>query len=155
MTFSFLSLEDRPQLIPRAAAWFHEKWKIPEETYLDSMQDSLSAPLPTWYIVVEGDLIQNGRIIAGAGVIENDFHDRRDLSPNLCALYVEEAYRGRGIARSLLNFVYSDMRDRGFATLYLLTEHTDFYEKCGWQFLCMAQGDGEDHLSRMYVHRMR
>ena len=152
MTCSFLSLGDHPQLIPRAAAWFHEKWQIPEKTYLDSMHASLGASIPTWYLVIEGDFISTGHIIAGAGVIENDFHDRRDLSPNLCALYVEEDYRGRGIARSLLDFVCSDMRDHGYATLYLLTDHTDFYEKCGWEYLCTVQGDGEDHLSRMYVH---
>lgn len=23
----------------------------------------------------------------------------------------------------------------------------------GWEFLCMVQGDGEDHPSRMYIHR--
>lgn len=32
------------------------------------------------------------------GSIENDFHDRKDLTPNICAVYTEEAYRGRGIA---------------------------------------------------------
>ena len=35
--------------------------------------------------------------IGGMGVIENDFHDRKDLMPNVCAVYTEEAYRGRGI----------------------------------------------------------
>ena len=49
--------------------------------------------VPQWYVVVQGD-----KIIAGLGVIENDFHDRKDLSPNVCAVYVEEAYRCRGIA---------------------------------------------------------
>ena len=34
--------------------------------------------------------------ISGAGVIENDFHDRKDLTPNLCALFVEERKCGRG-----------------------------------------------------------
>ena len=38
-------------------------------------------------------------------------------------------------------------------TLYLLTDHTGFYERCGWEFFCMAQGDGEEAPSRMYVHR--
>lgn len=31
------------------------------------------------------------------GSIANDFHDRKDLTPNICAVYTEEAYRGRGI----------------------------------------------------------
>ena len=45
------------------------------------------------------------------------------------------------------------MRERGIGTLYLLTDHTAFYERYGWEFLCMVQGDGEPELSRMYVHR--
>lgn len=32
------------------------------------------------------------------GSIANDFHDRKDLTPNICVVYTEEAYRGRGIA---------------------------------------------------------
>ena len=45
------------------------------------------------------------------GVIENDFHDRKDLAPNVCAVYVEQEYRRRGIAGKLLNDVCEDMDD--------------------------------------------
>ena len=41
----------------------------------------------------------------------------------------------------------------GVDTLYLLTDHASFYERYGWRFLCMAQGDGEPKPSRMYVHQ--
>ena len=46
-----------------------------------------------------------------------------------------------------------DMKKRGINTLYLLTDHNSFYERYGWEFFCMVQGDGEDTMSRMYVHR--
>ena len=46
------------------------------------------------------------------------------------------------------------MRERGIDTLYLLTDHDSFYERYGWEFFCMARGDGEAELSRMYVHRV-
>ena len=104
---------------------------------------------PQWYVAVE-----DGRIIGGLGVIENDFHDRKDLAPNVCAVYTEPDCRGRGIAGALLAHVCQDMHRRGVGTLYLLTDHTSFYERYGWEFLCMAQGDGEEELSRLYVHRM-
>ena len=51
----------------------------------------------------------------------------------------------------VLDFVCRDLRDMGIATLYLLTDHTSFYEHCGWKFLCMVQGDREEEMSRMYV----
>ena len=94
------------------------------------------------------------KIIGGLGVIENYFHDRKDLAPNVCAVYVEEEYRGRGIAGRLLGHVCRDMEGKGISTLYLLTGHTSFYERYGWEFLCMAQGYGEEQMSRVYVHRM-
>ena len=31
--------------------------------------------------------------------------------------------------------------------------HTGFYERYGWEFFCLAQGDGEDHPTRLYIHR--
>lgn len=57
----------------------------------------------------------------------------------------------RGIAGKMLNFVCEDMKRKGVDTLYFLTDHTSFYERYGWEFLCMVQRDGEDEMSRMYI----
>ena len=143
-------LSDRPELKDTMARWFHEKWGIPLEAYLESMNACIqaSAPVPQWYAAME-----DGRIVGGMGVIENDFHDRKDLAPNVCAVYTEEAYRCRGIAGELINFVCADMKEKGVEPLYLLTDHTGFYERYGWEFLCMVQGDGEPEMSRMYIHK--
>ena len=100
-----------------------------------------------WYLCIDGN-----RIIGGMGVIENDFHDRKDLTPNVCAVYTEEAYRGQGIAGQLLNMVVENMRDKGISPLYLVTDHTGFYERYGWAFFCMVQGDDETGMTRMYIH---
>lgn len=150
MNCEIIRLTDKPELKEQAAGWFHEKWGIPLEAYRESMNACLNGktPVPAWYLAMEND-----RIIGGLGVIENDFHDRKDLTPNVCAVYTEEDYRCLGIAGALLRFVCDDMRAKGIGTLYLVTDHTSFYERCGWEFLCMVQGDGEPGLSRMYVHR--
>ena len=146
--YSFITLRDRPELKSMAAAWFHSKWSAPEEAYLECMDRYLNRQTELgWYLCLDGD-----RIIGGLGVIENDFHDRKDLTPNICAVYTEEAYRGQGIAGCLLNQAVEDLRAKGISPVYLLTEHTGFYERYGWEFLCMVQGDGESYLSRMYVH---
>ena len=147
--YTICRLTDQPGLKFRAAGWFHEKWGIPAEAYLESMDQCLAgkAPVPQWYVVLE-----DGEIIAGLGVIENDFHNRKDLTPNVCAVYVEEEYRCRGIAGQMLEFVCTDMKEKGIGTLYLVTDHTSFYERYGWRFLCMVQGDGEPDMTRMYIH---
>lgn len=128
--------------------WFHQKWQYPLETYEESIEACITQDLavPQWYLAMDGDIIAGG-----LGVIENDYHNRKDLTPNVCAVYVEKAFRCRGIAGELLNLVRADMKEKGVDTLYLLTDHTSFYERYGWQFLCMVQGDGEPDMSRMYA----
>ena len=149
-TYRIIRISDSPALLDSAAQWFHEKWGVPAEAYRESMEASLDGEnvVPQWYVAME-----SGQIIAGMGVIENDFHDRKDLAPNVCAVYTEPDFRGRGLAGALLNFVCEDMAGRGITTLYLLTDHTGFYERYGWEFFCMARGDGEDEPSRMYIHK--
>ena len=150
MSLELVRLTDRPQLKERAAQWFHQKWGVPLAAYQESMKQCLSArsPVPQWYLAMEGE-----RIAGGMGVIENDFHNRKDLAPNVCAVYTEPDRRGKGIAGALLRFVCDDMAGQGIRTLYLLTDHTGFYERYGWEFYCMVQGDGEEAPSRMYRHR--
>ena len=129
MALQLVRLTDRPQLKEQAAQWFHQKWGVPLAAYQESMEQCLSArsPVPQWYLAMEGE-----RIVGGMGVIENDFHDRKDLSPNVCAVYTEPDCRGQGIARKLLAFVCADMKEKGIDTLYLLTDHTSLYERYGW-----------------------
>lgn len=105
------------------------------------------ANVPQWYCVLD-----SARIIGGLGVIENDFHDRKDLAPNVCAVYVEEEYRCRGIAGLMLNFVCEDMKKRGIEPLYLVTDHTSFYERYGWEFFCPVKEDGGE-TTRLYIHK--
>lgn len=147
--FTYITLRERPELKVPAAQWFHSKWGVPVQAYLACMDAYLQSKTEYgWYLCLKED-----QIIAGMGVIENDFHNRKDLTPNVCAVYTEKAYRCRGIAGRLLNMVVSDMKAKGITPIYLVTDHTGFYERYGWQFLCMVQGDGEDHLTRMYIHR--
>ncbi|MDE6208169.1 MAG: GNAT family N-acetyltransferase [Lachnospiraceae bacterium] len=145
-----VKLREHGELAQRAAEWFHQKWGIPMEAYAESIDACITnrEAVPQWYIVMENDTI-----IGGLGVIENDFHNRKDLTPNVCAVYVEEEYRCQGIAGEMLNFVCMDMKKKGIDTLYLVTDHTSFYERYGWKFLCMVQGDGEQDMSRMYIHK--
>ncbi len=148
--YRLLRLREHPEKAEALALWFSQKWGIPCEAYRESMTACLlgAAPVPQWYGVWAGD-----RIAAGLGVIENDFHNRPDLAPNVCAVYTEPADRCRGLAGRLLQTVCDDMKAMGVDTLYLLTDHTSFYERYGWEYLCPVQGDGEETLSRMYRHR--
>jgi len=147
--YTYIALREMPQLKNRAAGWFHSKWGVPQEAYLECMDAYLSNETELgWYLCLDGD-----RIIGGLGAIENDFHDRKDLTPNVCAVYTEEEYRCKGIAGHLLGIVVNDLKSKGISPIYLVTDHTSFYERYGWDFFCMVQGDGEPQMARMYIHR--
>lgn len=152
MEYQIVRLIDKPEMKEKMANWFSEKWSVPLQAYLDSMEDCLSRtnPIPQWYVAVE-----DSRIIGGLGVIENDFHNRKELTPNVCAVYTEADKRCQGVAGALLRYVCDDMKAKGIDALYLVTDHTAFYERYGLEFLCMVQSDGETDLSRMYVHRIQ
>ena len=120
--YHLISLGEQPQWKKRAAAWFHEKWGVPQQAYLDCME-------------------------------ENDFHQRTDLAPNLCAVYTEPEYRRQGIAGRLLARAVADLRAQGIAPVYLLTDLVGFYERYGWAFFCMAQCTDAPICSRIYIHR--
>ena len=146
-TFQYINLRERPELKNKAAQWFHEKWGVPAEAYLECMEDYLSGNTENgWYLCLDGE-----KIVGGMGVIENDFHERKDLSPNVCAVFTESDYRKQGIAGKLLDMTVEDMRSKGVTPLYLVTDHTGFYERYGWEFLCMVQGSDPEP-TRMYVH---
>ena len=148
-----VSIRDHKEMARQAARWFSSKWDVPVEAYEESMEECIKKgkdqAVPQWYITLE-----NGKITGGIGVIENDYHDRKDLTPNICALYVEEGYRCRGIAGRMLDFAAADMKSFGIDKLYLITNHTSFYERYDWNFLCMVQPDGEPEMIRMYVKRL-
>lgn len=148
MEYTLLRLSDRPELKNEAAEWFHRQWGIPLSAYVDSMDECLAGgkSVPQWYMAVA-----DGAIVGGLGVIENDFHERHDLAPNVCAVFTDEKYRCRGIAGGVLDLVCWDMKVRGIGTLYLVTDHVGFYERYGWSFLCHVKCD-DGSVSRMYTH---
>ena len=127
MSLQFLSLSERPELKEYAADWFHNKWGVSKEAYLKCMDAYLSGDTEYgWYICLNED-----KIVGGVGVIENDFHNRKDLKPNICAVYTEKNYRKQGIAGRLLHMTVEDLRSKGISPVYLVTDHTGFYERYG------------------------
>ncbi len=89
--------------------------------------------LPEWWVAYEG-----GTPVGCVGLITNDFISRMDLMPWLCALYVNEDKRGRGIAGKLIACVKEYAGKNGFSHIYLATDHVSFYEKYGGT--CIGEG---------------
>ncbi len=140
------SLRENPSALERVIGWFSGHWGN-EAVYRDCMTACLSSdsPLPQWYWL-EDDA---GTVVGGAGLITNDFNARMDLWPWLCALYIEEAYRGRALGARLLDHAKREAVRLGFSDLYLATDHVGYYEKYGFVYIGET-GDPFGGSSRIY-----
>jgi len=149
--YTIVAIRDRQELKETAANWFHNKWRVPVQAYLDSMSenDGNKTGVPQWYLALD----ESGGILGGLGVIENDFHKRPDLAPNIAAVYVEEHARMQGISRALLDHVCAELKAFGRENAYLITTHTQYYEHCGFEFFTMVEED-DGGMVRMYRRKL-
>lgn len=133
-----LAVRERPELLTRAVDYFSSKWGIERKIYEESITDSLttSKPTPRWYLMMKDD-----EIIGSYGLIENDFMVRKDLTPWLCALYVEEKERRRGLGGKLLDHGRREAAKLCFPKVYLCTDHAGYYERYGWRFFGMEESE--------------
>lgn len=133
MKTKLYSIRQIPEYRERAIDWFASKWGIDRAEYEKSFDDCLkrNGLLPQWYVLLD----QNGKIAGGCGLIQNDFIDRTDLFPYLCALFVEPHARGNALGAVLLDHARREGARLGFAKLYLCTDHTSYYERYGWRFI--------------------
>ena len=67
--------------------------------------------------------------------MSDDLNSRPDLYPWLINVYVDEKFRGRNVARELMNTVKENAKELGLTELYLYTKHVGLYEKFGWKFI--------------------
>lgn len=131
-----ISIRKHPEYKDQAIAYFQKSWKgvdpIIQEQAISFSAGALDF-LPQWYL-----LLKENTIIGCAGLITNDFISRGDLYPWLCALFIDENYRGKAYAILLMEKVKEDTRSFGFKNLYLCTSLENYYEKYGFKYI----GDG-------------
>lgn len=98
------SLRKTPKLLRPAINYFQIKWanKDTKMIYEDCLAHALETenPLLQWYLLYDRE-----KNIGCAGLITNDFISRMDLYLWLCALYIEENYRGRNYPEILMTHI--------------------------------------------------
>lgn len=143
-----ISVRKNPEYREKAISYIQQKWSLIDPViYENSITHSISSQsaLPQWYL-----LESDSKIIGCAGLITNDFISRMDLYPWLCALYIDEYYRGNNYASLLINQAINDSRNAGFRNLYLCTDLMEYYERFGFQYIGQGYHPWEEE-SKIYT----
>ena len=60
---TYITLRDKPEWEEKAAAWFHSKWGVPEEAYIECMTEYLNGATEYGgYLCADGDRIVGERL---------------------------------------------------------------------------------------------
>jgi len=142
-----ISVRENPEYKDNIIQYFQNSWsEIAPIIYEDCISHSINAKdsIPQWYV-----LENNNEIIGCAGLITNDFISRMDLYPWVCAIFIEEKYRGNNYSKLLIEKAKEDSKKAGFQNLYLCTDHIGFYEKIGFKYIGQGYHPWEEE-SRIY-----
>lgn len=143
------NLKRHPQHREQVIAWL---WKAfgnekSRAFYASVVDSSLNgADLPLTFIALD-----KGQVVGTVGLWRCDLISRQDLTPWLAALYVDEAWRDKGLGRQLQTFVTEYSRQAGYDELYLWSTFSGYYDRHGWNLI----GDALDYpdISVRLYHR--
>ncbi len=121
------------------AEWAHFDPDFTVETRTAALtQIAAHAGIPSIYVATE-----KSALCGTAALVEHDMDDHPELSPWLSAVFVKEAWRGRGIAKALVRHCEQKAHHAGAEKLYLFTEFAaKLYATLGWKTLerCYYKG---------------
>ena len=126
-----INIKDNPEYKEQFIEYFVLRWASEDSTnvYIDCISNaSRKDSIPNWYLLLDDNII-----VGCAGLISNDFISRMDLTPWLCALYIEEEYRGLAYGSLLIEKIKEDTLKLGYDYLYLCSDHVGYYEHYGFE----------------------
>lgn len=120
-------------------------WWRPSNQPLAAVEAALDAVLacvdfPSFTLVA----VREGTFCGTVTVIERDIEARPDLCPCIAALWVEDAFRGRGIGRSLIDAACQRLARSGFERAWLgaRPKMRGYYAGLGWTLADTGVGEG-------------
>lgn len=125
-----ISLRERLDLVEEAIEYANKNWSPVSNYFTEVIQKVLASneSLPQCFLLLKKD-----SIIGFYTLLEQDFVERRDLSPWIATVYVDEKERGQQLGKVMLTHGQTIAGNLGFKKVYLSTNHIQYYEKYGFK----------------------
>lgn len=150
-----LNLLDAPEYVEEVSCWLWQEWGEAAGYTLDELvyrtrHCMARKGVPQIFIALADD-----RPAGTVSLWMNDLKTRQDIYPWMATLYVKPEYRSLKIGQALQLASIDAARDTTeYPYLYLITEHDNYYEKTGWEFIeTMPTGSGE--MEKVYRYDLR
>lgn len=131
------------------AEWVHFDSDFTVETRVAALTNVAGhEKIPSIFVAIE-----NSEFCGSAALVEQDMDNHPELSPWLAAVFVKEAWRGRGVAKSLVQYCEREAKNSGIRKLYLFTEFASkLYSSLGWKTIesCLYKGVEVDVMCREF-----
>lgn len=132
--YKIVNIQKHKEYIPTVANWIYNEFiagHIPdcsESDIIEALNNRKISDIPMTFICLE-----KSGCVGTVSLFSNDLSRLSQFTPWLAALYVAEEYRGRGIARMLINCIEHEAARLGYRKIYLRTETAqDYYSKINW-----------------------
>ena len=80
-------------------------------------------------------MIEEEKIIGFCTLRENRLNNHLNINPWVCNVMIFEEFRGKGYAKTLLNFAGQKFKELGYKKMYVWTDQApDFYKKLDWKY---------------------
>ena len=103
--------------------------------------------LPQTHVAMLGD-----KILGSVSLYHGDLHNRPDLTPWLTWLMTHPDFQRNGVGKMLQEHIKSVAKKLGYPEIYLMTDHENYYERTGWEFIGHAPRN--DATMRLYKHNL-
>ncbi|MFE5317806.1 GNAT family N-acetyltransferase [Paenibacillus sp. NPDC056579] len=128
--FVIKSIIECPQRKRELTEFVIEKWPQVKKVVLPTIEESVTSAgvFPFTFL-----LLKNEKIIGFYQLIEQEFVTRKDISPWIAPLFIDENERGQALGAFLLAHARKIAGQLNYDKVYLATDHIRYYEKYGFR----------------------
>ena len=127
---NIVSLKDFPDYRGPLIEYVKINWETVSVPFIKVVEEVFREfkPFPKCYL-----MLKNGKIIGFYQLVARELVDRKDLTPWITCVFIDERERGHHLSSKLLKHGRKVAGKMGYPKVYLTTDHIRLYEKFGFK----------------------